>query len=242
MGRERKNKKDGKIKRRKILGIQTHETMLGYRDRKIVVACKDFVHDEDRLLEMRTLKNQVIGQDEYLGESGMSVTGDMVDLTALLQHLRKNPIIQRLAEPESAERHFWETALVDIYIDNKDRDNGNRGLLYHSADKSYTIAPVYDNGNSFSTKASVQQLERYLEEPSDKWAIRMTGSRTPYILGEHLLSAKKFLSLNEPGLRQAVKDIVPEIQNKQKEIDEFIAGIPAQYRGIPVCGEVQKEF
>lgn len=40
-----------------MLGIDTHDTMLGIRNGKIVVACKDFCKVEGSLREIRTIKN-----------------------------------------------------------------------------------------------------------------------------------------------------------------------------------------
>ena len=40
-----------------ILGFPVHETILGIRDGHLVVGCKDFCQDDERLLEIRTIKN-----------------------------------------------------------------------------------------------------------------------------------------------------------------------------------------
>lgn len=40
-----------------ILGYQVHKTILGCRNNKIVVACKDFVDSRHQFLEFRQLKN-----------------------------------------------------------------------------------------------------------------------------------------------------------------------------------------
>lgn len=39
-----------------ILGYDVHDTFLGIRNGKLVVACKDFRRDDELLLELRTIK------------------------------------------------------------------------------------------------------------------------------------------------------------------------------------------
>lgn len=40
-----------------LLGIPAHETMLGYRNGKIVCACCDFTYPHGRLFEFKEIKN-----------------------------------------------------------------------------------------------------------------------------------------------------------------------------------------
>ena len=40
-----------------ILGYETHDTLIGIRNNKLVVACKDFCEQPGELLEYRTLRN-----------------------------------------------------------------------------------------------------------------------------------------------------------------------------------------
>ena len=41
-----------------ILGYDVHKTLLGEKNGKVVVACKDFCIGPEHLLEVRTIKNQ----------------------------------------------------------------------------------------------------------------------------------------------------------------------------------------
>ena len=54
----------------KILGFDVHETYLGIRNNKVVVACKDFQKNFGDLAEVRTLKNAANKEiSEYMGEN-----------------------------------------------------------------------------------------------------------------------------------------------------------------------------
>lgn len=79
----------------KILGYDVHDTILGIRHGKLVVACKDFTDEKTILAEIRTIKNHA---NEFISEKlgiDMEVTGDtyQVNLENLLIHIRNNPIL-----------------------------------------------------------------------------------------------------------------------------------------------------
>ena len=110
-----------------LLGYEVHETVLGERNNKIVVACKDFAV-EDNLLEIRTIKNHGNPHMEELFEREFNNTGSShcVELEDLLLHIKHNPILSKI--PGIKER-FWEQAIIDILINNNDRNNGNWGVV-----------------------------------------------------------------------------------------------------------------
>ncbi len=75
-----------------ILGYPVHETILGIRDKNIVVACKDFQKRYGDLAEIRTIKNAANKEiEEYTNHDiPMSATGDNVILEELLLHFKVN--------------------------------------------------------------------------------------------------------------------------------------------------------
>lgn len=144
-----------------ILGFDTHETFLGYRQGKIVVACKDFCEREGQLREIRTLKNLANSKLESLLNEQFSSTGDAhtVNIEELQLHLEYNDILSNV--PGIKER-FWDCVIVDTLINNNDRNNGNWGVLYKGG--AYELAPVFDNGASFSNKLSDERIEMILKD------------------------------------------------------------------------------
>lgn len=48
--------------------------------------------------------------------------------------------------PELKER-FWD--IMDAFLSNNDRNEGNQGLVFDRNKKAIRIAPVFDNGASF---------------------------------------------------------------------------------------------
>ncbi|MCD7735756.1 MAG: CtkA family protein, partial [Lachnospiraceae bacterium] len=143
-----------------ILGFAAQETVLGIRNDKLVVACKDFRADDELLLETRTIKNAVNAELADKLDRSFSETGDQhtVNLEELILHLRENDIMRSIA---GLSDFFWGCVVIDIFINNNDRNNGNWGIL-RKTDGSERIAPVFDNGACLSNKLSEKRILRYI--------------------------------------------------------------------------------
>lgn len=76
-----------------ILGISVHKTILGMFNNKLVVACKDFLSDNQRLLEYRLIKN-VISDDQNLafGSPSSSSQHKLTNLYSINSSFNTNPI------------------------------------------------------------------------------------------------------------------------------------------------------
>lgn len=221
----------------KILGFDVHETMLAYRNNQICVACKDFQQNFGDLAEVRTLKNSANRElSKYTDRDlPMSATGDTVVLEELLLHFKENPLMAR----DDLIKRFWDCVIIDIFIDNNDRNNGNWGLLVNSQNDGYELAPIYDNGNSFLNKTSDDKIQQLLEQKDEN---RILGSRTAYLFDGHILSSKKMLNFENDVLKEELKTVVPLIQNNLDKIIDMIHNIPTEYKGQVVCSEYRKEY
>ena len=221
-----------------ILGIDTHDTILGIRNNKLVVACKDFCKTEGALREIRTLKNIYNKELAEKLETSLSSTSDshLIDLKDILTHLEYNPILKNI--PEIKER-FWEQLIVDVLINNNDRNNGNWGVLYE--DGRFRLAPVFDNGAAFSNKTPDNKLAETMKYP-ERFVQSADTSRTIYRIGDEELYAKNISDINEPDFYRTAAKIIPVIKEKMNEIQEFINSIPEQYNEMSVCSEARKEF
>ena len=92
--------------------------------------------------------------------------------------------------------------LIDILINNTDRNNGNWGVLYEN--DAYRLAPVFDNGASFANKCTEKRLELML---SDETRIQSSiqNTATTYGLKGKPLLARDLETLKYPGLLLAEK-------------------------------------
>ena len=228
-----------------ILGYDVHETILGERNGKLVVGCKDFAPFDSgkKLLEIRTIKNHTGRELSDLLETKhyRSSQTHIVDLDELLLHIRKNPV---LSVVDGIEERFFEQSIIDIFINNNDRNNGNWGII-RSSDRNDILAPIFDNGGSFSTKASDERLEKLLANPN--FESNTMNSLTAYGNEKHQYPAKEFLKKmeNEPIMQQSLVKVVPLIEKSLPQIQKMFAEIPNETvsrdgKVLSVCSEVRK--
>lgn len=222
-----------------FLGIDAHETILGFRKNKIVVACRDFCETEGALREIRTIKNYA---NEYLSEilerdfKGTGSSDTTIDLEETLLHLKYNDILTGI---DGIKERFWNSVVVDALINNNDRNNGNWGIL--KTYNGYVLAPVFDNGASFSNKISEEKIHDMLQN-KDKLIQSSIGTVTIYSKNDKAYTTKKLFNAGFEDLDKAILRLVPKIREKFPEIINFINDIPNTYNGIPVCSEERKEF
>lgn len=221
-----------------ILGYNVHKTLLGIRNNKIVVACKDFCNEPSSLIEIRTLKNIYNEELENTLETELNSTTSShnINLKEILIHLDKNPILSNV--PHINDR-FWDCVIIDGFINNNDRNNGNWGLLYD--DGEYTLAPIFDNGAAFSNKLSNMQIRKKLEDPK-----RMEASsleiQTIYAINDKKIKFKDILNIANNDLEESKKRTIPNIINHFDKIKEFINSIPETYKELEVISPERKEF
>lgn len=227
-----------------ILGLETHDTILGVRNGKLVVACKDFCRIEGALREIRTIKNVYNEKLSELLETSFSSmsSNDSVDIDELLLIIKYNPILKNLSE---IEERFWSLFVIDILINNNDRNNGNWGVLCEN-DK-YRLAPVFDNGASFSNKLSEEKIQLLIID-DDKIKNSVLNTNTIYSKSGKKINSRDILNLQYSELDNVLIKIVPEIKSQMNTIKSFIANIPETYfdeatsKNLSVCSEERKKF
>jgi len=225
------------------LGIPVHETLLGERDGKVVVACKDFTRmggtEIARLIPFNELKNAFMSSDldSYSG------TGSETLLEEVLATIAGQEDLQCI---EGSAKRFWDMFVVDAFIGNNDRNNGNWGLLYDYKSDNMRLAPVYDNGNAFFNKRGINQMKERLSNPD---ALREDAYRSPtcafkyigYDNEAHKINPFTFIERSEnKDCNAAVKRIVSRID--MDKIIQIISGIPEAVGNLVVMPAIQKEF
>ena len=220
-----------------ILEIPVHSTQLGVYENKVVVACKDFLQPGDRLYEFRELKN-IYSEELDVFEETTQTSGFNTDINAVLKVIETNPVLK--STPGVTER-FWDMFVVDAFIGNNDRNNGNWGLIY-TLQGERKLSPVYDNGNSFRNKASDRQLLKTMgnEEAIQDSAYKIVHSIYVTENGR-LINPFEFIDAGEnEDCNKAVERIVSKID--LHKIISMIQEIPEKYNDIDIMSPVKKEY
>lgn len=222
----------------KELGYDVHETLLGIRNGKLVVACKDFCKKEGSLREIRTLKNTFNEELENRLQVELLSTGSqhMVELGEVLIHLENNPILSKV---KGLEERFWDCVVVDGLINNNDRNNGNWGLLYEEGE--YKISPIFDNGASFSNKLSDKQICKRLNN-SKNLKIGSISIDTTYGIDNKRLKYSELLKYENDNLKKSILKNTELFAKNFENVVKMISSIPTEYEGYLIISKDRKEF
>ena len=186
-----------------MLGINAQETLLGiykYHGKvRNVVACKDFTSLDTSFISYTIVKNQIIDS---------ASNGYGTEIKDILDTIEE----QNAVDSNELREHFWNMFVVDAFIGNWDRHNGNWGFLYNQEKDEMRIAPIFDCGsalfpqidddfikNVISSKAEMNA--RVYDVPTS--AILFNGKRGNYF--------KIITSLEYEDCNKAIKRIVPKI-------------------------------
>lgn len=211
-----------------MLDIPAQEVILGkiYDNgkEKLCVACRDFKEKGEYLYEFLNIKNSVLTEN--------SSNGSGTELAEILEAIDK----QNFCPAHEVKERFWEMFVVDAYLGNFDRHNGNWGFLVNENTGVKQLAPVFDCSSCLYPAPTDEQLQSFLNDPEEmkkrvyvfpNSIIEENGKKINY--HEFLQS-----TLNEDCL-QAVKKIIPKIEEKSHEIRDFI-------NSIEVLSPVKKQF
>lgn len=213
-----------------LLGLKVHETFLGTRNQKMVVACRDFLADGDRLYEFDKIK--VTFEPHFLDSNGNETNGVGVDLFEICMTMKEHPFLQDM---EGIQEHFWNMFVVDALLGNPDRNNSNWGIIL-KANGSKEIAPIYDNGNCLNCKWDEKKMQGVLEDVKQLEAEAYKGRRCIFELEGKKINPYYFMgSMTYQECSQAVQRLVPKVGASLIKIRKLI-------ENIPCLSDVQKEF
>ena len=187
-----------------MLGIKAQETLLGtykYHDKvKTVVACKDFTSPGVVILDFASIKNQIIDS---------ASNGYGTELSDIIDTINKQTVV----DSEELKEHFWNMFVVDAFIGNWDRHNGNWGFLYNQETDKLEIAPIFDCGSALFPQIDDELIKKVISSKAEmnarvydipNSAILIDGKRANY--------HKVITSLEYKDCNKAIKRIVPKIQ------------------------------
>lgn len=208
-----------------ILGIPAQDTLLGtYTVQgkvKTVVACRDFTSPGIVLQDFASMKNQSIDSVR---------SGYGTELSDILFTFED----QHAFDTGELEEFFWDMFIVDAFIGNWDRHNGNWGFLYDQEKDTLSFAPIFDCGSSLYPQADKELQYKVLADQSEldfrifnipTSAIKINGKKINYF---------DFISsLEYEGCNRALQRIQPRID--MNKINELIYSVPC-------ISELEKDF
>lgn len=227
-----------------ILGFPVHETNMGIADGKLVVACKDFVQPGKEFFDFRSIKNDYLSENSKYFESHSSESGGNTDLNSALMVVKNN-----LKNVEGASERFWDMFVIDAFINNNDRNNGNWGYLYDQVSGKIELAPIFDNGGSFYNKKTDSEFTRFLSNDRVLHDNAVASVISAYEIDRHKIHAFLFMEehhneyaeLSDAILRNSerIDNHMTDIKQMISEIPEFVIHDDVKYQ---VMSDTYKEY
>lgn len=136
---------------------------------------------------------------------------------------------------------FWEMTLIDILINNTDRNSGNWGVLINDRTEEVTSSPIYDNGASFYNKLTKEKCFANFSD-EQKCIDNSLASKTSYMKNGKILSMQKLMKMDNKNFEQAVLKVVPLFASKVELIRELFDELPEDYENIEVLSVGRKNY
>ncbi len=209
----------------KSIGVPVQDTMLGTYTvkgkEKIVVACGDFTTPGVVLQDFASLKNQMIDSVR---------NGYGTELSDILETFAD----QTAVDSAMLTKRFWDMFIVDAFIGNWDRHNGNWGFLYDAHDDTMVLAPVYDCGSSLYPQADAKIMEGVLRDKKELDFRVYEIPTSAIMVNEKKIKYFDFISsLKNEDCNHALERIAPRIH--MERIEEIV-------KSTPFISDLQKEF
>lgn len=225
-----------------ILGYDVHKTILGYcfdgKRTKIVCACKDFIIDDsnETLIQYTALRNDA---DNDLSDHNDNSYRSTLSLSEIEFQLKNNTILKTLKD---SEKRFWDCVVVDLIINNNDRNEDNWGVIKFKDTNTYQLAPIYDNGNSFYSKNDEGKILHILSDKNRLCASSLDTITAYEDDNESRITLRKMLENDNPCFRESLIFVYNAFINHFDEIKKMIKDIPTFLDDILVMSDARKVY
>lgn len=199
-----------------ILGVTAQETILGYYNvngtDKLVCACKDFTANNMILYDFCSIKNTIIDSEH---------NGNGTELEDILETIEKQSFVNQKILYE----HFWDMFVIDSFLGNFDRHNGNWGFLQNTETGECSIAPVFDCGSCLLPQIDEKLMKTLLAQEDEMNARIYTFPTSAIKFNNKKINYSSFLmNCNYIGCINSLIKIAPRIN--LDIISRFIYDIP----------------
>ena len=194
----------------KMLGFKTHNTLLGIANDKVVVACQDFLKQNETILDYNSLKNdyneQIEQKIEELSSSNKKNYG--TDIDEIIFVMNNNSYFQKVP---NLKKQFWNMFIIDAFINNNDRNDNNWGLILNHDTMDLRICPIFDNGASFYSKSSDERIETLLKDNFKTKQILYDNTISFFTQNNKIINPLKFIeSMSNSDCNNALIHIFPK--------------------------------
>ncbi len=226
----------------KILGYDVHETILGIcfdgKRNKVVCACKDFIADDKNeiLIPYTALRNDTNPDIMERLDGSFSSPSNINEIVFQLEH---NDVLSKI---RGAKERFFDVVIIDMLINNNDRNEDNWGVIKFKDSDTYKLAPIYDCGNSFYGKTSEERIAAILSDDTKLRSSALNGITAYEDESEKRISNLNILELNNVDLDKAIIRVYEKVVDELDEIEDVIKSIPNDFNNLQIMSDDRKLY
>ncbi len=177
-----------------ILGIYNEKQEKEVKQ-KVVVACKDFTNEKQKLIEFSSLANSITDVDKKF-------TTKIEDIYEVFNNLNYDFDKKLMIE------NFWNMFVVDTLIGNTDRHLSNFGVIDDG--EVLKFAPVYDCGSALHPLLTDEKINYLLNNESEFKNVAYSIYPV-YTYENKKITYSEFYAKDIPDLNDALLRIYPRI-------------------------------
>lgn len=177
-----------------ILGIYNEKQEKEVKQ-KVVVACKDFTNEKQKLIEFSSLANSITDVDKKF-------TTKIEDIYEVFNNLNYDFDKKLMIE------NFWNMFVVDTLIGNTDRHLSNFGVIDDG--EALKFAPVYDCGSALHPLLTDEKIN-YLLNNEYEFKNVAYSIYPVYTYENKKITYSEFYAKDIPDLNDALLRIYPRI-------------------------------
>lgn len=225
-----------------IFGYETHNTILGIcndgKRNKVVCACRDFINDDknELLIPYTALRNDTNPLVMNKHDDSLTSPSNINEIEFQLNH---NTILSKISD---AKNRFWDVVLIDMLINNNDRNEDNWGVIKFRKEDKCILSPIYDCGNSFYSKTSDERIVEIMADEKRLFSSAINGITAYEDDDEKRISNTDIIKYVKKYNPESISRIIDKVNNKMEEVKKFIYSIPSDYNGIQIMSNIRKEY
>ena len=227
----------------RILGYDVHDTMLGIcfdgKKYKVVCACKDFIKDDknELLIHYTSLRNDT--NPELMNRDIESSSFSASNINEIVFQLEYNSALSNI---KGCKERFWDVVLIDMLINNNDRNEDNWGVIKDKRSNTYRLSPIYDCGNCFYGKTSDERIAEIMSDKAKLLSSALNGITAYEDNNERRIRNEDIVNFDNDDLKNSIKRVVKLVGEKLDEIISFINEIPEEFEGIKIVSNLRKQY
>ena len=225
-----------------ILGYDVHKTILGIcndgKRNKVVCACKDFINDDknELLIPYTALRNDTNPLIMDRNDDSFASASNINEIEFQLKH---NTVLSKI---KNAKDRFWDVVLIDMLINNNDRNEDNWGIIKYKKEDSYKLSPIYDCGNSFYGKTSDERIADIMSSEEKLMSSSLNGITAYEDDNEKEISNLDIIKYVKKNNPDSITRVLKIVNDNLEQIKGFINNIPYYYNDIVIMSEIRKEY